>query len=159
MTRKHSNYKPRPVRYDNMAYVKQGFRTLPELSDENVITRAANHDALRSIAAGTGTAADVDVLINAFNMCEALVHVRANLGMDWKAEIRAGQNALEAMCNRGVATGRFLFTGPELTAINTAMEIHDAQLDETRVIEIEQAGNMIAKVLRTKKATRIGVAA
>ena len=157
--KKRSTYKPRPVRYDNMSYVKQGFRKLPELSDENVIVRTMTHDAMRSIVAGTGTSFDVHVLIDSLNMTEALVHVRAELGEDWKAEIRAGQDALHSMADRGVATKRFLFTGPELTAINHALEIHDAQLDEARVIDIEQAGDLVQKVIRSKKAHRVGVSA
>lgn len=157
--RKRSSYRPKGVRLDNMHWVMSGFKKLTDLPEQNVILRIKNHEALRSMVAGTGASADVHVLINALNMTEALAVVRDELGADWKAEIRAGQDALHTMALRGAAKGRFLFTGPELNAINQAMEIHDAQLDAATVAELERAMDVINRVLASGKAHRIEKAA
>ena len=157
--RKRSSYRPKGVRLDNMHWVVSGFKKLTELPEQNVTVRIKNHAAMSSLVGGTGSSADVHVLISALNMTEALAVVRDELGADWKAEIRAGQNALHVMACRGVAKGRFLFTGPELNAINQAMEIHDAQLDAATVAELEQAMDIITRALASGKAHKIQEAA
>ena len=87
---------------------------------------------------------------------EALTRVDASLGKDWSAEIRAGQDALLTMCRRGVAKGdRFVFTGAELNAANTVMEIHDAQLERCTIAQMEKALHEIIKDKRHKKARAI----
>lgn len=97
-----------------------------------------------------------NVLIEAFNITEALCRVDASLGRDWSAEIKAGQDALLAMGRRGIAKGdRFLFTGPELSAANTVMEIHDAQLERCTVSQMEKAIHEVVKAVLHKKARPI----
>lgn len=153
--RKRSKYRPRGVRLDNLGWVVGGLKRLTQLPHENVIVRARNHDALRSLAAGTGTRADVDIVIGALNMTEALALIRKDLGADWQAEIQAAMQGLLEMARRGAATGRFLFRGPELTAVNLGMEVHDAQLDATTVAELERAMDLVAKVKLAGRATSI----
>lgn len=153
--RKRSSYRPRGVRRDNIGWVLAGMKRLTELPDQNIIVRTRNHDALRSLAMGTGTREDVDIVIGALNMTEALALVRADLGADWKAEIQAALQCLLEMARRGAATGRFLFRGPELTAVNLGMDVHDAQLDAATVAELEQAVALVAKVVAAGKALSI----
>ena len=103
---------------------------------------------------GQATRADVDVLVSALNMTEALA--LANIGSDWAAEIRAGQDALLAMAERGLRNGnRFAFTEPELTDVNLAMSIHDAQLDACTVGNLERAINHVRATERAGKARKI----
>jgi hypothetical protein len=98
----------------------------------------------------------MDVLIEAFNVTEALCRVDASLGLDWAAEIKAGQDALLSMCQRGVAKGdRFVFTGAELNAANTVMEIHDAQLERCTVAQMEKALHEVVKDIALKKARKV----
>jgi hypothetical protein len=59
------------------------------------------------------------------------------------------------MGQRGVARDRFLFTGPELTAMNLGMEIHDAQLDACTVGQLEKALDFVARELRARRARAI----
>lgn len=87
------------------------------------------------------------------NMTEALYRVRAALGKDWADEIRAGQDALLTMTKRGVERGdRFVFTGPEMQAVNLALEVHDAQLDMCTVAELESAIEIVKSEIRAKRA-------
>ena len=158
--RKKSKYKPRPVMRDCMAFIKTGFEPVRNQS-ETLTLRMKNHASLEEITKGRANKGHVDIMIVALNMTEALAMVREDLGSDWRTEIRAAQDALFAMAQRGVATGRWLFTGPELTAVNLAMELHDQQLDACSVDELQQAITLSKRIIRAGKARVIdsGVAA
>lgn len=142
--RKRSNYRPKPIRLDNMSWVRAGLKKLTELTDENAVVRVKNHGALRAMVTGTGTKDDADVLIAALNMTEALARMR--IGKDWAVEIRAGQNALLSVCRSHAKHQRFVLTEQELEAINLAMDVHDAQLDKCTVQELERALEIVRRI-------------
>jgi hypothetical protein len=77
------------------------------------------------------------------------------LGVDWSTEIRAAQDAIYTMGRRGFEKNSFVFTGPEMTAVKTVMELHDAQLDNCSVREMEQALEIVYEEIRLKKARPI----
>ena len=153
--KKKSKYKPRGIRYDNLSWIVAGFKKVGSLPTAGVALKLKNHEALDSILTGQGTRAHVDVLIAAVNMSEALIRIRDELGMDWKDEIRAAQDAIYKMGKRGVEKGRFAFTGPEMTAVKLVMDLHDAQLDDCCVREMEQALFIVEEEIRLKKARPI----
>lgn len=148
--RKRSKYKPKGVRLDVMGWIKQGMAPMTEHHDAVLALRIKNHGALTNLVQGKGTRDDIDMLIAAINMTEALA--MHGLGGDWRAEITAAQEAILTMARRGIPLGdKFLFTGPELTAVNLAMEVHDAQIDQASVADLEKA---IEKVQQEIKAGR-----
>jgi hypothetical protein len=153
--RKKSSYKPRPVRVDNLNWILAGMKKVGTLPVAGVDLKLKNRGALDSILMGKGTRDHVDVLIAAVNICEALVRIRDDLGVDWANEIRAAQDALFTMAKRGVEKERFAFTGLEMTAIKLVMDIHDAQLDDCTVKEMEQALFIVAEEVRQKKCRSI----
>ena len=154
--RKRSKYRPKAQLTDPLTWVLAGMR--PVLTAKEVMdnVRIKNHLALRCVVEGTATRKDMDVLIEAFNITEALARVDPALGRDWAAEIKAGQDALLAMGKRGVGLGdRFVFTGAELNAANTVMELHDAQLERCTVAQMEKAIGEVVKDIRNKKARAV----
>ncbi len=153
--RKKSSYKPRPVRADNLNWILAGMKKVGTLPVAGVELKLKNHEALDSILMGNGTRDHIDVLISAVNICEALVRIRDDLGLDWATEIKAAQDALYTMAKRGYEKGRFAFTGPEMTAIKLVMDIHDAQLDNCTVREMEQALFIVSEEIRQKKCRAI----
>lgn len=154
--RKRSKYRPKAQLTDPLNWVLSGMKPVLAAKDVMDNVRIKNHLALRCVVEGTATRKDMDVLIEAFNITEALCRVDASLGRDWSAEIKAGQDALLAMGRRGIAKGdRFLFTGPELSAANTVMEIHDAQLERCTVSQMEKAIHEVVKDVLHKKARPI----
>lgn len=153
--RKRSGYKPKGVRIDAVNWVLSGMRPM-RLHGEATMLRMKNHAAMKDMVEGRADRNTVDVLIAAMNMTEALSLVRHELGADWRAEITTAQNALFTMAQRGVDKGNvFRFTGPELTAMNLAMEIHDAQIDNCTIKELEKAMDLIQQTIRNKKARAI----
>ena len=153
--RKKSSYKPRGVRLDNMNWILAGMKKVGTLPTAGVALKLKNHDALDSILTGQGTKDHVDVLISAVNMSEALIRIRDELGVDWKDEIKAAQDAIYTMGKRGIEKNSFLFTGPEMTAVKLVMDLHDTQLDECSVKEMEQALFIVEEEIRLKKARPI----
>lgn len=153
--RKKSSYKPRPVRTDNLNWILAGMKKVGTLPVAGVGLKLKNRDSLNMILMGNGTREHIDVMISAVNICEALVRIRDDLGLDWATEIRAAQDALYTMAKRGYERGRFAFTGPEMTAIKLVMDIHDTQLDNCTVREMEQALFIVAEEIRQKKCRAI----
>jgi len=153
--RKKSKYKPKGVRLDAVNWVLAGMRKVGTLPTAGVGLKLKNHEALDSILKGEGTRAHVDVLIHAVNVAEALIRIRDDLGADWAQEIKAAQDAIYTMGKRGIEKGRFAFAGPEMTALKLVMDVHDAQLDDCTVKEMEMALNIVAEEIRLKKARPI----
>jgi hypothetical protein len=153
--RKKSKYKPKGVRLDAVNWVLAGMRKVGTLPTAGVGLKLKNHEALDSIMKGEGTKEHVDVLIHAVNMAEALIRIRDDLGADWATEIRAAQDAIYTIGRRGVEKGRFAFTGPEMTAVRVVMDVHDAQLDDCTVKEMETALEIVAEEIRLKKCRAI----
>jgi len=128
-------------------------------SGEAVSLKIKNHSALSDITQGQGDKNNVDVLIAAMNMAEALHIVNPALGKEYAPEIKAAQDAIYMMAKRGVAKGRFVFTGPEMQAMNTGMEVHDAQLDACTIGELEQAIKYVYEAIKHRRARAIVEAA
>lgn len=153
--KKKSKYKPRGVRYDNLSWIVAGMKKVGTLPTAGVALKLKNHNSLNMILMGNGTREHVDVLIAAVNMSEAFIRVRDELGKDWAEEIRAAQDAIYTMGRRGHERNSFVFTGPEMTAVKLVMDLHDAQLDDCSVREMEQALFIVEEEIRMKKARPI----
>jgi hypothetical protein len=153
--KKKSKYKPRGVRYDNMSWIIAGMKKVGTLPTAGVALKLKNHEALDSILTGQGTSDHIDVIIAAVNMSEALIRIRADLGRDWADEIKAAQDAVYSMGVRGHEKGSFVFTGPEMAAVKLIMDLHDSQLDDCTVREMEQALFIVEEELRMRKARSI----
>jgi len=145
-------YRPKPIRMDNMAFVQAGIRPFETLPAGTTL-RLKNHDALNNLRMGTASRSDMDMLIAASNIAEAMR--RMGKGTDWQEELKAGHNALLAVARRGVSAMHFVMTGPELQALNLMMDIHDAQLDACTVQDVENAIDLVTEELKHKRATRI----
>jgi hypothetical protein len=150
--RKRSKYRPRGLIYDTINHVLSGMKKVGSISAGTTL-KIKNHTALESVRRGEGTYEDIDILIAAFNITEALARMR--IGEDWKDEIRAAQDALLAVGRRGAETGKFILRGPELTSFNLAMEVHDAQLDACTVSELEKAIDLVHSIVMNKQARTV----
>lgn len=132
-----------------MGWLLQGMVSMRSHPEATTL-KLKNHAALDEITHGRGNTGHCDIVIAALNVTEALAMLR--IGDQYRADIGAGQDAMLAMCQRGLRTSRFVFTGPELSAVNLAMEIHDAQLDACTIGELERALDIVQATIRAKKA-------
>lgn len=132
-----------------MAFVQAGIRQFSDLPAGTTL-RVKNHDALNNLSMGVAVRADIDMLMTASNIAEAMI--KMGKGTDWDEEFKAGREALLTMVRRGVPNMHFVVTGQELQAVNLLMEIHDAQLDSCTVKDVEDAIDLVAEQIKHKRA-------
>jgi hypothetical protein len=109
---------------------------------------------MNSLRTGQATRREIDAIIDAMNVAEALA--KRGAGADWLDEIQAAQDKLLDLARRGVANEyRFIARGEELKALNLGMEVHDAQLEAVTVRELELAMADVMENLRLKKMRHV----
>lgn len=149
MKKRNKKYRPKGVIVDTMQWIRVGMKPVAYAKKEMVELQIKNHLALKTLRQGKGSKADVDVLIWALNIAEALTY--QDIGAEYAGEISAGQDALYTLAQRGAAQGRFVFSGSELKAIDLVMEIHEAQMEICTIAELEKAVKFIKNELRHKR--------
>lgn len=152
--KKRSKYRPRPVIQNTMEFVLSGFKPVRDLPGVYLSAQLKNRAALDQVRKGDATKEDIDMLIGAFNITEALAIM--GKGHDWLEEIHQGQDALLQLSRRGVANGmRFIMTAKEWEALKLVMDLHEEQLAHATVHDIEKAHDHVLAVLRQGKARAI----
>lgn len=151
--RKKSKYRPKPVRVNPVAYVIESMTPVAAYGSYLLTLKIRNHEALANITQGKGTRADMDLMLAMFNIAEALY--RMGLGREYGDVLAQAREALIAVGSRGIATNRFVLTGPQMSTLNLVMELHDAQLDLCTVKDVERAIEIVKHQERTGQMTRI----
>ena len=152
--KKRSKYRPRKIISDPVSWVISGMKPISS-SGEAISLKIKNHQAMLDVTKGEGNKDSVDVLIAAMNIAEALYKINPDLGIDYAVEIKAAQDAIYSMAKRGVEKDKFLFTGVEMQAINTGMDIHDAQLDKCTIAELEAGIKFVYEAIKHRRARPI----
>jgi len=150
--RKRSKYKPKGIRLDNLAWVSSGLKRVGSLPTAGVDLKLKNHEALESILKGNATRDHADMIIAAFNIAEALYHINPALGEDWADEIRAAQDAVFTMSRRSLTLNNFVFNAAEMAAVKLGMLVHNQQLDNCTVREMELAIDYVEARIKSKQA-------
>ena len=153
MSKPRKKYKPKGVRMDALSWVISGFKKVAEVPDAGTKLMLKNHVSFDEIREGRGTTEHVDNLISCVNMAEALA--KRQLGRDWLPEIGEAQDAIFAMAQRGVSGKNFVFTGEELKAVQTILELHDEQLRNCPVRTLELALEDIEREFKANKMRKI----
>jgi len=152
--KKRSKYRPRTVPQSPLDFVLSGFRPLRDLPGVYLDVQLKNRAALEQVRKGEAAKEDIEMLIGAFNITEALALM--GKGSDWLDEIRQGQDALLALSRRGVANGmRFIMTAKQWEALKLVMDLHEEQLAHATVHDIEKAHDFVQKAVAQGKARAI----
>lgn len=152
--KKRSKYRPRMVLQNPLEFVLSGMKAVRDLPGIYLSVQIKNRAALEQLRKGEATKEDIDMLIGAFNITEALATM--GKGHDWLEEIRQGQDALLELSRRGVANGmRFIMTAKQWEALKLVMDLHEEQLAHATVHDIEKAHDFVLAVLRQGKARAI----
>jgi hypothetical protein len=152
--RKRSKYRPRTVLRNPLDFVLSGFKPLRNLPGVYLDVQLKNRTALEQLRKGLANKDDIDMLIGAFNITEALAIM--GKGQDWLEEVRQGQDALLELSQRGVANGmRFIMTAKQWEALKLVMDLHEEQLAHATVLDIEKAHDYVLSVIRRGKARAI----
>jgi len=147
--RKRSKYRPKGVIVDTMNWLKAGMKKVDDIGAGTTL-KIRNYDAMNNLRTGVATRRDIDAIIDAMNVAEALA--KRGFGEDWLSEIQDAQDKLLELARRGVSNNHhFIVRGEELKALNLGMQIHDAQLEAVTVRDMESAMQDVLENLRLKK--------
>lgn len=152
--RKRSKYRPKPVLADPLGFVLSGMQRLPQLKDQFLMIQIKNREALEQVRTGRATKDDIDRLIATANMSESLaIHGK---GSDWLKEINESQHHLRALAERGARRGmQFVMKAAEWEALKLITDLHEVQLENSTVYDIEKAYDYVEKTIRAGKANII----
>ena len=147
--RKRSSYRPKPQHPNPVAWLMNGFKPVADAGIVNV--QIKNHNAIDALRKGIADREDIDTIIAALNIAEALQ--RLGIGDEYRTELKEAQDALYAVSKRGIDREyRFVLKAQELTAINLGMEVHDAQIEVTAIHHMEDALNMVRDEIKNRRA-------
>ena len=147
--RKRSKYRPRGMLANPLGYVLESMTPLAKHDSFLIDLKIKNHGAMANLTQGRATREDMDALIAMINFVEALY--RMGIGTEYKDVVQEGLDALHAVGKRGVQTGKFILKATEMTALNTAMELHDAQMEVITVKDMEKAFAIVEGEYRARK--------
>ena len=151
--RKKSKYKPRPVLLNPMGFVLENLSPVRSHTAFMLDLKIKNHSAMDFMTKGKATRSDVDTLIAMVNMTEAFA--RLGFGNDYSDVVRDGLQALRDVGRRGATSGSFILKAHEMNALNTAMELHDAQMEVVTLKDMDAAIALVREEYRLKKMTPI----
>lgn len=154
--RKRSKYRPRGVIIDNMGFLMEGMVPLREHKSQFMSLKIRNHAALAALVQGKATKNDMDELISCFNIAESLYV--AGIGREYGTLLKDAQQALIEIGARGLATNKYVGTGPQLNHVRDMMDLHDAQLDLCTVNDIDAAIKRLRKIEAQGHVKRIRAA-
>lgn len=142
-------YRPRPVVADPVehAIARAGLLHRRQRLDLALPTQAS----LQAMRTGTGRWPEWRNLADALNVAEALS--QDGIASDRLDEIRTAQHALAALHQRVEAGGPWTLRGPELTALQLAVELHGIQL---KLASQGEVANAIERVQRRTKGALAG---
>ena len=147
--RKRSKYRPKGVIMNPIAYVMESMTPVAKHDNFLIDLKIKNHMAMTNLTQGKATREDMDTLIPMANFVEALY--RMGFGTDYATEVSTGLDALHAVGKRGAESGRFILRSEEMRALNTLMELHDAQMDVITVKDMERAFKIVDEEYKQRR--------
>lgn len=109
------------------------------------------HAAMQALTQGRGTREDWKRIAGVLNV--AGVMSEQGIGAEFQQTFISAQDMMLALGKRAARNGeRFLFAGAEMQTINEALECHDAQLQNSRAIDVDRAADEVMR----RERSRIG---
>lgn len=106
-----------------------------------------SHQALAEIVQGRGTRDHWNLVVGAVNMANVMCDM--GIGAEYRPVMLAARDAMMEIGKRAAANAnRFVFKGEELQTVNEMMDMHDAQLENIRAVDVDRA---VDEVMRRVK--------
>ena len=135
--RKRSKYKPKPKLANPLGFVLESSRMLVDHETYVVDWQLKNNVAFSALLRGEATKKDLDTLVAARNITEALVHVLD--GRDVDGTLARSACALIEICDRANAGKGTAMKAAEIQAMRDMMSFHDELLEVVTVGQFEKA--------------------
>lgn len=140
-----TNKKPRKA-YKPKRKVENILSYMAKLDSRVVIEDLISYEmALMSIVRGEGTIRDSDMITGAMNACAVLCLQHG--WMEHYPTAVAGQNAQFEMTNRVRAGKKVLYTGPEMKAVQLALELYEQQVPLMTPKDMANAAILVGQTL------------
>ena len=144
-------YRPKHVLQNPVGYVLESMTRVADHDFDLTALRIKNSQAMYALLHGGAMKDDMDKLVAMSNVTEALWEM--GFGAEYQNVCIDGRYAILSIVNRATKHGKFTPTGPEITMLNTLMELHDAQMEVITVKDMERALDVIRHKLRTRRDT------
>lgn len=144
-------YRPKHVLQNPVSYVLESMTRVADHSFGLTALRIKNSQAMYALLHGGAMKDDMDKLVAMSNVTEALWEM--GFGVEYENVCIDGRYAILSIVNRATKHGKFTPTGPEITMLNTLMELHDAQMEVITVKDMERALDVIRHKIRTRRDT------
>lgn len=148
-------YRPKPVMLNTMEFVKESIKPLVEHDSYVLDWKLKNNVAFAALLRAEATRKDLDTLVAARNIVEALVITLK--GADINGTLVRSEAALIEICDRANAGKGTAMRAPEIQALRDLMEFHDALLDAVTVQQFETALNCARSEATNGRTKRIKV--
>lgn len=132
-------------RIDPVSWVLNGMKRLDQKSDEMISLSYGVHSCVVALTKGQATRDDLTFLLSSAKVCKGLVDL--GIAVEYLPQVELGMQSVLDVANRGWEQNHFVVKAVELNAINTMVEIHDAQLEIVTMSELE---NVVKKLMKTK---------
>jgi hypothetical protein len=147
--KKRSKYKPKGVFPDPLGFAVSSAKLLSKEYPQYVLElKIKNHAAMLALTQGRATMADMNDLIQMYNVMDGF-RVTGVSGIE--QELNEAGHALAAIGERP----KFIGTGPEIKSINTLLDYHDEMIEHITVRQLHMAVNAVTKTIRAGKARRL----
>lgn len=137
-------YKPKGVDINILNSFVGGFKRID--GEHKQVLAIKNSKALADMATGNGSIQSWNLITGFLNM--ANIMCERGVGDEYREDINAARDAALEIGKRYNVIGRFVFKGEELRLLNHALDIHEAQLDVSRIKDVEAAYVEIARRIR-----------
>ena len=147
-------YQPRPINYNPMGFAMESVATLNSMHSDYLLNlKIKNSMAMTALMRGAATKADMDTLIGMSNIVEALHEL--GFGKEYQDVCIEGRYAILSIVHKAVDKLRFVPNASEIKALNTLMELHDAQFDIITVRDVERALSLARRKINSKAAIKL----
>ena len=146
-------YRPKHVLLNPVAYVTESVKPLVEHDSYVLDWKLKNNAAFGALLRAEATHADLNTLVAARNVTEALVVTLK--GVDIDSTLTRSAMALIDICARANAGKGTAMKAPEIQAMRDLMQFHDALLDVVTVQQFETALAYAKKEINAGRADRL----
>lgn len=147
--KRNKKYKPKRVSPNPMLEVMQGMTLASEsLSDLITTQRLKTSESMRKLLSGESTKYSINELVEVCNLTEVLRQSGFGKG-DYDHVCIDARESILSIVERAHRINKFVGNGDEIKALNTMIELHDAQLD---IIKAKEFGEAIFRARQLVKS-------
>ena len=151
--RKRSRYKPKPVLLDPLGFVVESAKPLKDHDSYVLDWRLKNNLAFQALLRAEASVGDLNTLVAATNIVEALLVVCKLQDQD--GTVARSAVALMDICDRANKGNGTATKAPEQQALRDMMVLHDELMENVSVKQFEEGLTYARKEIRAGRATKL----